>query len=114
VLFCSHLLSEVEQLCDRVAILNQGRMLYSGRWQDLATKGERFRINAEPWDKASVQLDGARIVSTDAGGAVIELPPGADIADIIARLVGAGVRVRAVEPERQTLERLYLDQVHKP
>jgi ABC-2 type transport system ATP-binding protein len=110
VLFCSHLLSEVEQLCDRVAILNQGHLTYTGRWQELAPKGQRFRIDAEPWEKAAAHLDGATIV--EAG--LIELPANADIADLVARLVAAGVKLRAVQPERLTLEQLYLQQVHKP
>ena len=107
VLFCSHLLSEVEQLCDRVAILNKGSLIYCGHWQDLASKGARFRIEAEPWGKVGAQLDGASLVEPG----VIELPAGADIADIVARLVQAGVKVRAVTPEKQTLEQLYLREV---
>jgi len=110
VLFCSHLLSEVEQLCDRVAILNQGRLTYTGRWQELAPKGVRFRIEAEPWEEAVAQLNGASIVEPG----VVELATGADIADLITRLVQAGVKVRAVTPEKQTLEQLYLREVHKP
>jgi len=107
VLFCSHLLSEVEQLCDRVAILNQGRLTYTGRWHDLAPKGQRFRIDAEPWEKVCAHLDGATIVEPG----VIELPANADIADFVARFVGAGLKVRTVQPERLTLEQLYLRQV---
>ena len=110
VLFCSHLLSEVEQLCDRVAILNKGSLIYCGHWQDLASKGARFRIEAEPWEKVGAQLNGASLVEPG----VIELPEGADIADIVARLVQAGVRVRGVTPEKQTLEQLYLKEVHRP
>ncbi len=110
VLFCSHLLSEVEQLCDRVAILNKGRLIYCGHWKELAPKGARFRIEAEPWEKVGAQLHGASLVAPG----VIELPPGADIADIVALLVQAGVKVRAVTPEKQTLEQLYLKEVHRP
>ncbi len=110
VLFCSHLLSEVEQLCDRVAILNKGSLIYCGHWKELAPKGARFHIEAEPWENAVAQLNGASVV----GPGVIELPTGADIADIVARLVQAGVKVRGVTPETQTLEQLYLQQIHKP
>jgi ABC-2 type transport system ATP-binding protein len=42
VLLSSHLLSEVEQLCDRVAILNQGRKVFEGRWLELAGNVARF------------------------------------------------------------------------
>jgi ABC-2 type transport system ATP-binding protein len=110
VLFCSHLLSEVEQLCDRVAILNHGRLIYTGHWKELAPKGARFRIEAEPWGNVAAQLNGASVVEPG----VIELPAGADIADIVARLVQAGLKVRAVTPAKQTLEQLYLREVQKP
>jgi ABC-2 type transport system ATP-binding protein len=113
VLFCSHLLSEVEQLCDRVAILNQGRMLYQGRWHELAPKGSRFRVDAEPWETARALLNGAELIR-ETPQRIIEIPPGSDVADLVARFVAAGVKVRAIEPERQTLEQLYLEQVHKP
>lgn len=109
VLFCSHLLSEVEQLCDRVAILNQGRMLFMGRWQELAPKGSRFRIDAEPWAAASTQVNGALIIEPG----LIELEAGADVAEVVARMVHAGIKVRTVEPVRQTLEQLYLELVIK-
>jgi hypothetical protein len=56
------------------------------------------------------QLNGASVVEPG----VIELPAGADIADVVARLVQAGVKVRAVTPEKQTLEQLYLREVQKP
>ena len=42
---------------------------------------------------------------------LVEVPPGGDIADFVARMVGAGLKVRAVQPERQTLEQLYLEKV---
>jgi ABC-2 type transport system ATP-binding protein len=103
------MLSEVEQLCDRVAILNQGSLIYCGHWKELAPKGARFRIDAEPWGNVVAQLNGASIVEPG----VIELPTGADVADLVTRLVQAGVKVRAVTPEKQTLEQLYLREVHK-
>ncbi len=109
VLFCSHLLSEVEQLCDRVAILNKGSLIYCGHWKELAPKGARFRIEAEPWEKAAAELHGATVISPG----IIELPAGADIADIVAKLVQAGVKVRVVTPETQTLEQLYLQEIQK-
>ena len=94
VLFCSHLLSEVEQLCDRVAILNQGRMLYQGRWHELAPKGSRFRIDAEPWDEARSLSEWRRARARDAAPGH-RASAGPDVADLVDRLVGAGVKVRA-------------------
>ena len=72
VLFCSHLLSEVEVLCERVAILNKGRLLYTGRWQDLMPKGTRYRVEVEPAEKLPGLLGDAALVRPG----IIEIPPG--------------------------------------
>ena len=112
VVFCSHLLSEVEQLCERIVILNQGSMLFEGHWEDLAPEGARFRIEAEPWETARTLLGPARIVH-DKPDVIIELAPTQDIADLIAAMVQAGVKVRAVERGRRNLEELYLELVQK-
>ncbi len=107
VLFSSHLLSEVEQLCDHVAILNRGRKIFDGRWESLATEGTRFRLDVDDWDKAAALAAhaGAKILPE----AIIELPPDRDVADVVAALVAAGIRVRAVEPQRRSLEQIYLE-----
>jgi len=44
VLFCSHLLSEVEQLCDRVAVIKAGRKIFDGRWSELAEDRQRVKF----------------------------------------------------------------------
>jgi ABC-2 type transport system ATP-binding protein len=106
VMLSSHLLSEVQQLCDRVAILHQGHLIFEGRWTDLAGTGARFRLEVDDWEK-TLQC-GARIISSPD---VIEIDRDEDIANLVQRLVQAGVKVRAVEPIRPTLELLYLEAI---
>ena len=109
VLLSSHLLSEVEQMCDRVAILNQGRMIFQGRWQDLAGDGIRYRLTVDDWPRAVAALVGVKVIEPG----LIELPAAADIADCVAGLVRSGVKVRGVEQQRASLEQLYLEAVAK-
>lgn len=111
VLFCSHLLSEVELLCDRVAILNRGRKIFDGRWSELAADRQRVHLNVDDWDRAAAVLNktnGLRIM--DRGE--LELDLDRDVADVVEALVQAGVRVRAVEPRRRNLEQIYLEMSH--
>jgi len=107
VLFSSHLLSEVEQLCDHVAILNRGRKIFDGRWDALASEGARYRLEVDDWEKtaAAVARADVKILPDE----MIELPPERDVAEVVALLVAAGVKVRAVEPRRRSLEQIYLD-----
>jgi ABC-2 type transport system ATP-binding protein len=103
VVLSSHLLAEVEQLCDRVAILNQGRLIFDGRWAELRAEGQRYRFDVD--DPGKLMATGVMRVRDD----VVELPPGREVSDIVAELVRAGVRIRAVEPIRRNLETVYLE-----
>jgi len=111
VVFCSHLLVEVEQLCDHVVILNQGRKIFDGRWADLAVDRRQVRLEVDDWDRAQTlfaPVGGVRVE----GVGMISLDENCDIADLVARLVHGGVRVRAVEPLRKNLEQIYLSLTH--
>jgi len=111
VLLSSHQLSEVEQLCSKIAILNQGHLVFQGFWKDLAGKSARYRLEIDDWEKGRAVLlaCGAKVLEKN----IVELPAAGDIADIITKMVHVGVRVSAVEPARQTLEELYLGKISK-
>jgi ABC-2 type transport system ATP-binding protein len=110
VILSSHLLSEVEQVCDRIAVLNQGRMIFEGKWTDLTGDALRYRLDADPWDAA------AKIIATHPGWTltpekILTTTPGHDIADLITALVNSNIKIRAVEPLKQSLEEIYLNLV---
>ena len=111
VVFCSHLLVEVEQLCDHVVILNQGRKIFDGRWAELATDRRQVRLEVDDWPRAAALLSASAGVSVVEPG-VIALEEKCETADLVARLVGGGVRVSAVEPQRRNLEQIYLSLTH--
>ncbi|MGC4016256.1 MAG: ABC transporter ATP-binding protein [Luteolibacter sp.] len=107
VLFNSHLLAEVELMCDRVAILRQGTRVHEGSVANLADEDPVYQVELEPWGTACGLL-AAR------GGEVLEqgrisLPPGLDPADFVSHLVAGGVKVRAFAPVRRSLEDLYME-----
>jgi ABC-2 type transport system ATP-binding protein len=107
VLFNSHLLGEVEQMCDRVTILREGRLVHEGALKDLREEAPVYEVDLDPWDQAAafLELNGARILSPGR----IALPPDADPAITVAALVGNGIRVSAFAPVRRSLEDLYLE-----
>lgn len=105
VLLSSHLLAEVEQLCDRVAILHEGRLLFCGAW----SRGtQRWQIAGEPQDLAHGLLVHAGLTPS---GDAWEAPDGFHPAEIVAALVAAGVRVAAVHPVPRTLEDFYMETI---
>jgi ABC-2 type transport system ATP-binding protein len=110
VILSSHLLSEVEQLCDRIAVLNQGRMIFEGNWKELTGDGQRYRLEAEPWEAAAGLIAGC-VGWSVSPERIISAAAGHDVADLVAALVGAGIKIRAVEPLKQNLEEIYLEMV---
>ncbi|MGV3532905.1 MAG: ABC transporter ATP-binding protein [Chthoniobacteraceae bacterium] len=112
VLLSSHLLSEVEQLCSRVAILNKGRLIFNGRWSELAGDGQRFRLEVDDWARAGeiVTNFGGRSFQVD----LVELPPDGDIANLVRALVEAGIALRGVTRVQPSLESLYLEAISNP
>jgi ABC-2 type transport system ATP-binding protein len=107
VLFNSHLLGEVEIMCDRVAILREGRRIHEGSVRELSSDVPVFNVELEPWDRA------LSVIAAH-GGEVLErgkvsLPPDADPAVLVAALVASGIAVRALTPVRKSLEDFYLE-----
>ena len=107
VVLSSHLLAEVEQTCGRIAILNRGRLVFQGHWRDLAGDQRRYRLDVDDPSKL-VSVAASTGAHLDPDGRTVGLVEGRDIADLVAGLVAAGARVRAVEPLRQNLEEIYL------
>ncbi len=92
VLLNSHLLSEVERVCDRVAILNEGRVITQGRPEELARP-------------RGVEID------IDGGTRLYEGATREDVPRIVADLVAAGDRVYGARVLASTLEETYLEAV---
>ena len=109
IVLSSHLLSEVEQLCSRIAILNEGRLIFHGPWSELGADESRYSLEVDDWERATALIKqfGAKVIEPG----TIALATDTDVANLVSLLVHAGVRVRAVQPLRHTLEQLYLEAV---
>ncbi|MFD9891036.1 ABC transporter ATP-binding protein [Amycolatopsis sp. NPDC059027] len=109
VLLSSHLLAEVEQICDRVGVIDHGMLIAETTVDDLRTGGA-LRIVASPADQARDRLRalfGATLVRGE--GDVIELDVDAgQAARINAELVGAGISVSELGWQEPDLEQTFL------
>ena len=112
VLLNSHLIGEVERVCDRVVILDKGQVAASGTLQELLGRRElRMRldgVNAE----AESRLAAAGELTRSGTSFTITLPADQNdvtVPNLVADLVALGVRVHAIEPGRISLEERLLD-----
>ncbi|HET7727579.1 MAG TPA: ABC transporter ATP-binding protein [Candidatus Limnocylindrales bacterium] len=114
VLLNSHLLGEVERLCDRVAIVHRGRVVASGRLGDLLGESAvRLRITDLATPPGTL-LAGFGRVATDGPWTVVQPLDPDRVPDVVAAVVAAGGRVHAVDPARRSLEDLFLELVREP
>ena len=113
VFMCSHILSDIEVLCDQVAILKQGRLAQVGYLDELRRKTEgpnRMEVMATGTDANSLRkhLADADITPTPRG-LRIEIASEDEIEKVIAALRQAGGKVVSIQPVKQSLEELFLD-----
>src|SRR5437016_207265 len=104
VFFCSHILADIEVLCDRAAILQRGRLAHAGRLEDLRQRaGTRAMelvvagASAEQLRAALHALPAAQLTQTP-GGARIEVPSERDVDAALAALRNCGARLVSVQP----------------
>ena len=108
----SHLLSEVEQMCDEVAILKEGRLIAQGEVGDLMNRKEGLLLRATDQDRAATVLGGLSWVKSvradDDGSLLIEAP--LDLAAEVSRALAAHeVWVAELRPQESTLEQFFLE-----
>ncbi len=106
VFVSSHLLAEVEAVCDRVGVMARGRLVAEGPPGTLRGAATRHRLEVDDPPRALEVVQAMPGVTAEAtpGGVLVRLADGADPADVNAALVAAGIRVRALVPERDSLE----------
>jgi ABC-2 type transport system ATP-binding protein len=112
ILLSSHLLHEVEQLCTRIAVLRQGRLVYEGALP-LANGSQGWvRLRTDDFPKAEARLREAGLVIRSRENRLLELAPGAAIPEVVRTLVGQGRAVHEIAPVEVTLEEFYLSLSH--
>lgn len=112
VFISSHELSEVERICDRVAIINKGKIERQGKMSELLLGG-RIEILAEGVTKALA--DGIKapdtIVTFADGKLVVDMPEDADPNSLVDSIRSTGGRIISIIPRRKRLEDLFVETV---
>ncbi|MNM77415.1 putative ABC transporter ATP-binding protein YxlF [compost metagenome] len=124
VFVSSHLLSEIQLLCDRVAIISHGKVLAVGTVDELIegsssyiiweleprVEGEKLlrQVGVSVVENAEKVLDHATIAALGCNAVVTQMSP-EDVTDIVPQLVGRNISVRAIQKISPTLEQLFLE-----
>ena len=113
VFMCSHILSDIEVLCDQVAILKKGRLAQVGYLDELRRKTEdpnRMEVMATGTDANSLRKRLANLeIAPTPRGLRIEIGSENEIEDVLGALRQVGGKIISIQPVNQSLEELFLD-----
>ncbi|MBM41597.1 MAG: ABC transporter [Acidobacteria bacterium] len=115
VFFSSHILSDAEALCDRVAIMAQGKLIATGRiadlafevlgWEVVVSGGSLDGMRALGFDEAAREVDGRLVIEL-----TIDQPP----ERVLPELARQGAQVVALTPRHESLEDYFMRMVSQP
>jgi ABC-2 type transport system ATP-binding protein len=108
VLLSSHLLGEVEQICDRVGVISNGKLVRQSTVQDLIGE-EGVLVRAQPLDRAQQMLAtmfGSGAISRQDGALHLKVKP-EQSTEINRQLVSAGIAVSELRPFERSLEEVF-------
>jgi ABC-2 type transport system ATP-binding protein len=114
VFFSSHVLTDAEALCSRMAILVKGRLMSSGRLDELAFRPRGWELVVSDLRQEVIDRAGACIVRATKlgdGRFALELPLTTSAERMVADLVAAGAHVVSLNPIHDTLEDFFVKQV---
>ncbi len=111
VLLSSHLLGEVEQICDRIGVILRGKLVVERTMEELRVREEGLLVRAEPLEEAArVARDLPKVEEAQIADGMLRITADpARAAEINAGLVNAGVRVSELRPVERSLEEMFLD-----
>jgi ABC-2 type transport system ATP-binding protein len=120
VFMSTHILSDIEALCDEVAILRGGRLAATGDLNELLTKNEEHRaleicvhgVESEAIREQVEFIAGAEI-SPEASGAVIRVIDESDVEAVLRITREAGGHLISVQPLKQSLEELFVRETNQ-
>jgi ABC-2 type transport system ATP-binding protein len=108
----SHLLSEIEQLCDHVAVMTSGKLVAQGSLQELRSFGQtRLVLGVDNVDSATAVLAAEGIGDFTLRESSIHAPvdSGIDVAELNRKLVAKKIRVSELRLERPSLEEYFVE-----
>ena len=109
VLLSSHLLTEIEQLCNRVGIIHEGRQLYEGGPEGLVASTNLFKVRVDDLSRAFELLTRESVKVSRNGTSFLHIDADAEsIPAVNAMLVTHGIKVYELTPAQESLEEAFL------
>jgi ABC-2 type transport system ATP-binding protein len=105
----SHLLAEIELMCDRVAIIHRGKLLRSGTVAELIKRRHETLFRVDPVEHARVIASRRHQVIDGEGDQIIVMLEDDEVPRLVSEFVAEGIAVRETQPRQLTLEEMFLE-----
>ena len=114
ILLSSHLLNEVEQLCTRIAVLQNGKKVFEGNVADVKAARGKVALKTNNFASAEKILRAQNLITGTDEEKFITLAEGRSVAEVAQALVAAGIAVEGLWQHEQTVEDFYLNLIKPP
>ena len=109
ILLSSHLLNEVEQLCTRISVLQNGKKVFEGNVADVKAARGKVALKTNNFASAEKILRAQNLITGTDEEKFITLAEGRSVAEVAQALVAAGIAVEGLWQHEQTVEDFYLN-----
>ena len=124
ILFSSHILSDVQDVADRIGILSRGKIKMVGSMNELKSQLSNQKIVevllsyvSDKWQKFSAIANVSKVEQPSPGRVLVYLSAGADedqvINDLVKSITALGIRIRGIALLSPSLDEIYLNYVQK-
>ena len=114
ILLSSHMLNEVEQLCTRIAVLQNGKKVFEGDVADVKATRGRVALKTNNFADAAKLLRKLGLITATAEDRFITLAEGRSTVEVTQALVADGIMVEGIWQHEQTVEDFYLNLIKPP
>lgn len=111
IIMCTHQMHQVEELCDRIVLINEGRSVLYGELNDIRRRYARSEVDIRTGEDLPAELPGVREIRPTNGGARLILAPDTQPQDVLRILVEKDIHLEKFELAMPTLSEIFIEVV---
>jgi ABC-2 type transport system ATP-binding protein len=111
IIMCTHQMHQVEELCDRLVLINQGKSMLYGTLRDVRQQFAKPAVSVSSQDRLPQSIPGVEKMEEENGNYTLHLAPGESPQELLKTLVQDNLRIDKFEIALPTLDEIFIDVV---
>jgi len=114
IVFSTHRMEQVEEICEHIVLINQGKKIMEGRVEDVKenNKENKFKIGFKGTIPGGLSRDSFTVVSNENGELIIQIRPGHNSDELLRELMQKGVSIQSYNEILPSLNEIFINQVN--